>query len=147
MPPIPHVWFALCAATLAALTAGGWTTLPQARSAWTGVYTTAQADRGRRLYVRECAECHGQNLTGAEGGAALVGNVFLAPWLQKTVGDLYEETSTTMPDSAPGVLPARQYADIVAYLLRENGFPAGDEDLPIELEILKQIRLETKPQP
>jgi quinoprotein glucose dehydrogenase len=81
---------AVCAVVLTTLLAGGWTTLPQSRSVWTGVYTKDQADRGRRLYVRECAECHAQNLMGAEGGSALVGDAFLGPWLQKTVGDLYE---------------------------------------------------------
>jgi alcohol dehydrogenase (cytochrome c) len=52
-----------------------------------------------------------------------------------------------MPDSAPGVLPARQYVDIVAYLLSENAFPAGSEELPLDLDVLKQIRLEPRPQP
>jgi mono/diheme cytochrome c family protein len=119
----------------------------QSRSVWSGVYNESQADRGRRLYVQACAECHAQTLMGAEGGPELVGESFLGHWLTKTVGDLYEETASTMPDSAPGTLPERQYVDIIAYMLKENGFPAGSEELPIDAELLKQIRLEPKPQP
>ena len=31
----------------------------EARSVWDGVFTEAQADRGKVLYGRECASCHG----------------------------------------------------------------------------------------
>lgn len=124
------------AATLAA--AGG-LLVAQSRSVWTGVYTPEQADRGRRLYVRECAQCHGATLMGAEGGSELVGNSFLAHWEKKSVGDLFDLIRKTMPDAAPGSLTERQYLDVLAYMLKENAFPAGKEELPTTLEALNAI--------
>ena len=123
------------------LVSSGWTISAQSKSAWSGVYTVEQADRGRRLYVRDCAECHGATLTGAEGGSELVGAAFLGRWEKKSVGELFELIRTTMPDSAPGSLSERQYLDLLAYVLKENALPAGKEELAPGLEALKALGL------
>jgi quinoprotein glucose dehydrogenase len=114
----------------------------QSKSVASGVYSAAQADRGRRLYVRDCAQCHGATLMGAEGGSALMGDPFLAHWAKKSLGELFDLMRTTMPDAAPGSLSDRQYADVLAYLLKENAFPAGSDDLPATLEALNAIVFE-----
>lgn len=121
------------------LALAGFTRFPQARSVWDGVFSAEQADRGRRLYVRDCAECHGSTLAGAEGGLALVGKEFLGRWEKKSVGEFFELVRKTMPDSAPGSLAERQYLDLVAYLLKENEFPAGKDDLPRGQETMAAI--------
>jgi hypothetical protein len=45
-----------------------------------------------------------------------------------------------MPQNAPGSLSRQQNADIVAYLLRENGFGAGNDVLPTDQATLDTIR-------
>jgi hypothetical protein len=37
---------------------------------------------------------------------------------------------TRMPDGAPGTLSNAEYADSIAYLLQQAGFPAGAAELP-----------------
>lgn len=116
------------------------------RSVWDGVYTQEQMNRGQPLYARECASCHGATLNGGEMAPPLSGGVFLSNWNGLTVGDLFERIRTTMPLSKPGKLSRDVNADILAYILGMNKFPAGDTELPNKTEMLKQIRIEaTKP--
>jgi hypothetical protein len=49
------------------------------------------------------------------------------------------------PPEQPGKLTPQQNADVVAYILSENGFPAGAAELPSDLALLKQIRIDAKP--
>ena len=44
-----------------------------------------------------------------------------------------------MPQGAPASLSPRAYADIVAYLLQVNEFPAGDAELPTSVDDLEGI--------
>jgi S-disulfanyl-L-cysteine oxidoreductase SoxD len=112
-----------------------------AQSAWAGVFTKDQADRGRALYEAQCARCHGETLGGGENSPALVDDVFFAFWGGKTVGDLVEYTRTTMPSDGPGKISRKRCTDIAAYLLSTNGFPAGAEELPADLDALAQITI------
>jgi mono/diheme cytochrome c family protein len=116
-------------------------------SVWDGVYTAEQADRGRPLYVKECASCHGDQLTGGEAAPPLAGGVFLSNWNGLTVGDLFERIRKTMPQSKPGKLPRTTIADVTAYMLKVNEFPSGQEALSTKAEMLSQIQIEsTKPE-
>ena len=114
------------------------------RSVWDGVFTKEQASRGQKAYREECLKCHGENLMGGENGPALAGAEFLEPWNGKTVGSLFETIRTTMPSDDPGNLSTRQYADLVAYVLSENKFPAGQKELDREVAALNEIRIERK---
>jgi mono/diheme cytochrome c family protein len=96
------------------------------RTVWDGVYTEAQAARGMMAYGQSCAGCHA--LT-TEGKAPLVGEPFWKSFAQKTVGDLLEFVSTYMPNGTPGSLSEPTYRDIVALMLKSNGFPAGTMEL------------------
>jgi quinoprotein glucose dehydrogenase len=102
------------------------------RTVWDGIYTEAQAQRGRGFYAEHCASCHGANLEGAEH-RALKGDRFWATWQDTTVERLLTHVSTNMPHSEDGslkgTLGARVYADIVAYILNTNQFPAGTSEL------------------
>jgi mono/diheme cytochrome c family protein len=102
------------------------------RTVWDGVYTSAQADRGRGFYNEHCAMCHGGNLQGAES-RALSGDRFWTSWQETTVDRLLGHVSTNMPHSEDGslkgTLGASVYADIVAYILSRNDFPAGSSEL------------------
>ncbi|HSP67319.1 MAG TPA: cytochrome c [Bryobacteraceae bacterium] len=112
------------------------------RSVWDGVYTSEQAQRGEALYTRQCARCHGAQLTGGEAAPPLAGGDFLANWNGLTVGDLFERVRISMPADRPGQLTRVQNADILAHILRANQFPAGQSELEQQAEVLKQIRIE-----
>jgi len=90
------------------------------------VYTEAQAARGMTSYGQSCGGCH--SLT-AEGRAPLVGDPFWKSFAQKSVGDLLTFVSKYMPNGSPGSLSAAVYQDIVAFILKSNGFPAGAAEL------------------
>lgn len=117
---------------------------PASRSTFSGVYTAEQAKRGQSAYVDECAFCHAQDLTGNES-PALVGEGFSSAWDGQTVGDLFDRVKTTMPQDSPGRLGLQQYADIVAFLLSANGFPAGPKELDRDMAVLKLIRWDKNP--
>jgi S-disulfanyl-L-cysteine oxidoreductase SoxD len=114
------------------------------RSVWDGVYTKAQAARGQAVYAEECMRCHGENLGGGEGGPPLAGKEFLEKWNGKTAGTLFSTIRKTMPSDDPGNLSARQYSDLVAYILSVNEFPAGQKELDRETASLDEIRIEVK---
>jgi hypothetical protein len=116
------------------------------RSVWDSVYTVEQAERGAAFYQQACARCHGSQLTGGEMAPPLVGVTFLSDWNGTTVGDVYERVRVTMPVDNPGSVPRPQIVDILALLLRANGFPAGKAELPRGPEALQLIRIEaTRP--
>jgi len=117
-------------------------------SVWDGVYSEQQASRGKPLYVRECAACHGSSMNGGEEAPPLTGAAFMANWSGLTAGDLFERIRLSMPEGRPGTLSRQQNADILAYMLSVNQFPAGKTELPRDTDRLKQIRfLAEKPEP
>ena len=96
------------------------------RTVWDGAYMEAQAARGITTFGQSCSGCHA---LAAEGKAPLVGEPFWKSFAQKTVGDLLEFVSTNMPNGTPGSLDESTYKDIVALILKSNGFPAGTTEL------------------
>jgi mono/diheme cytochrome c family protein len=93
-----------------------------------GLYGDAQAKRGEMVYADTCAACHGPML-GGDIGPALAGPRFVARWKDKSVADLFEKISTTMPASAPGSLTPEQASDVMALVLSTNHYPGGGADL------------------
>jgi sugar lactone lactonase YvrE len=108
---------------------------------WNGVYTAAQADRGASAYNQRCAVCHGGQLGGTGEAPGLSGAEFLSNWSGLTVGDLFERIRTTMPFDAPASLSRDTYADIVAFIFKANGLPAGNKDLDRRTEVLNGINI------
>ena len=114
------------------------------RSIKDGVYTEAQANRGEREYGRTCEHCHGAGLEGDTGREipALVSDPFLRNWNGKSLKELFDLLSRSMPADNRGSLSARTYADLVAYLLRANDAPAGTSALPDSPAGLEGITIE-----
>jgi len=112
------------------------------RSVWDGVYTKEQADSGRGLYAKECGSCHGDQLTGGEMAPALAGGDFLSNWNGLSVGALFDRIRTSMPLNKPGSLSRDTNADITAFILSSNSFPAGSAKLDTRSEVLATIKLE-----
>lgn len=50
-------------------------------------------------------------------------------WEGKSLGDLYTKMRSEMPTDQPGSLPAQSYADILAFILMSNEFPAGEHEV------------------
>jgi mono/diheme cytochrome c family protein len=116
----------------------------ESRSVWDGVYTEEQAKRGEEVYKKECAACHGAELTGGESAPPLTGGAFQANWNGLTLGDLFDRVRKTMPQGKPGALTRQQDADVLSFMLSVNKFPAGKTELYRQSEMLKEIRFETK---
>ncbi len=96
----------------------------------TGLYTAAQAATGAKAYAANCARCHGADLEGVSG-PALKGADLSAPGAEGklTVSDIFKYMTNLMPAGNPGSLTHDQYVDVMAFLLRENGNPAGSTPL------------------
>lgn len=107
-----------------------------------GVYTAEQAKAGEQLYTQNCQSCHGDDLQG-EVGPGLAGSNFSKKWERGnlTADDLYYIMSTTMPKGSPGSLKPEQYVNILAFVLQQNGYPAGESPLPTDESSLKKIKL------
>ena len=118
------------------------------RSVRDGVFSERQVDRGRRVYLRSCEHCHGSSLEGNDTAEipALVYDPFFRQWNGKTVADLFEHTSRSMPADDRGSLTPRNYVDVLAFVFESNGFPAGESDLPEKPEELATITIE-RPKP
>jgi predicted methyltransferase len=70
---------------------------------------------------------------------ALVDAAFLANYDGQTVGDLFDRNKNTMPVGREGQLSPQQTADITAFMLQANKFPAGTTELPALSPMLKTI--------
>jgi len=79
-------------------------------------------------FGQSCAGCHA---LAAEGRAPLVGDPFWKSFAQKKVGELLEFVSKYMPNGAPGSLSESAYQEIVALMLKSNGFPGGTTELAL----------------
>jgi len=108
---------------------------------WDGVYTDAQAERGGVLFQQQCARCHGANLAGTFETPPLVGR-FKPYWSGATLDALFDYVATAMPLDRPGSLSRAANADILAFLLKANNFPAGTKELSANSEDLKAIRFD-----
>src|SRR5258708_2624415 len=118
--------------SLAACTSLAVITGAQARpSIWDGVYTDDQAERGNSQFQQHCARCHGAHLAGTFETPPLVGR-FIPYWAGTTLDVLFDYISSAMPQDRPGSLSRAVNADITAFILKTNGFPAGAKELSTE---------------
>jgi quinoprotein glucose dehydrogenase len=116
-----------------------------APAAGASLYAAAQAKRGETVYADNCAACHDPKLTGGVG-PALAGKEFTTNWQSKSVGELFERIQTTMPLTAPGSMMPQQTADVVAFILLSNQYPAGATELGTDATTLKAVTLGEPPQ-
>jgi mono/diheme cytochrome c family protein len=126
--------------------AGAVATSPAGNSTWSGVYSEAQAKLGEAAYVKNCSECHGQDLAGDGFAPALKGPEFMSNWNGLTLGDMFERVRVSMPPNNPNAVTPKEKVEIIAYLLKQAAFPTGEADLPGTQDALKAIKFEaTKP--
>ena len=133
--------------------AAGGVTQPTSGPPEDGVFTEAQAERGALIYRRSCRKCHYADLLGDSGtdgtpgevAPALAGPDFAARWQGGTLGEMFQAISRAMPHDRPGTLKADAVADVISYVLKMNGFPAGDTELPPDEAELQKIPLTVTP--
>jgi cytochrome c553 len=116
------------------------------RTVWDGVYSDAQAERGRLSYSQSCVACHRDDLKGDGTAPSLVGESFAFLWDDMSVGELFTRIQAIMPPERPASLPAQGYVDIIAFILQKNMFPAGERELDTNPDALSQILITAKRQ-
>jgi mono/diheme cytochrome c family protein len=122
-------------------------------------YTEAQAGRGQKLFEKHCGACHfaepdpvkakqetrgfliaKERLLSNLGGSYLLNKRDNGRRVFTTVYYLYREL-----ESMPAVtdsIDAATRTDILAYLLKQNGFPAGAATLRFDLAAMKLMPLD-----
>ena len=98
------------------------------KTVWDGVFTAAQAERGKDAYATHCSSCHTADLSGTSA-PALKGDSFMENWREDSVKSLFTFIRTSMPARARGSLTEETYLDILTHILSVNTFPAGLKEL------------------
>ena len=99
-----------------------------------GAFTAEQSLAGWTVYARQCGECHGEALDGAEA-PALRGVEFLNGWAGQTTDELFEYLRDAMPPGLGGSLSDQVYLNLVAYILDTNGARPGDAPLTTDAAV------------
>ena len=97
------------------------------------VYSVAQAERGEQRFKVSCSSCHTPSSFG--------GGSFAERWSGQTMAEVFEFVSNAMPENDPGGLKKEDYADVLAYILRINAYPAGYDELPTDPDALKKLEI------
>jgi len=108
-------------------------------------YTAEQVTAGATAFAQHCAVCHGAQLQGV-AAPAMAGPAFART--KPTLAELHTVVTKNMPLTAPGTLPASDYAAIMAYMLSyECVKPSGEGKTPFpvgDISALKPITFGAK---
>jgi mono/diheme cytochrome c family protein len=97
---------------------------------WQGVYTVAQAERGKTTFNSACIRCHGADLAGTTA-PALKGDRFQSSWGGDVIESLFGKIRDTMPPNFGTSIDEQAKLDVVTYILQTNGYPAGPTELAL----------------
>lgn len=94
--------------------------------------TEAQAERGATAFRQNCLNCH-------------IARQFAGPAFERArsgqpLFEFFDQIRSTMPQDEPGRLTRQQYADIVAYILKENTYATGKTEIAPTDDALKKLR-------
>lgn len=107
----------------------------QTRSVRDGVFSSRQIQRGNRMFLRVCMECH-------ELDEFVGPDAYLDEMDGATVWEIFEYIWAEMPEDRPGWFAPEEYADVLSYILNVYGMPSGDDELPIDRASLEAIVIE-----
>lgn len=102
-----------------------------------GVYTREQAARGQQVFITLCKSCHTPESHATPA--------FVGKWEGKPLSELFQYIRDEMPKNEPGSLAPEEYADVLTYILRLNGVPAGAAELPADTNRMKSVRVRMMP--
>ena len=129
-------------AALALVTAGTLQAFAQGREQRPPAFTEEQVQRGKSVYQKNCLDCHGSTLDNGEfGGAPLKGSYFRQHWGSGDVSALFGYVNTLMPPDRPGQLSAQSYVDLTAFLLSNNGYAGGTEELTADQDAQRKMTM------
>jgi len=144
-PPCGYVHFIVSAALVLAglaIVATAPKAGAQGREQRPPAFTDEQVERGKSIYQKNCQDCHGSTLDNGEfGGAPLKGSYFRQHWGSGDVSALFGYVNTLMPPDRPGQLSERSYVDLTAFLLSNNGYPAGTEELTADQDAQRKMTM------
>ena len=109
------------------------------------LFTSAQAVAGKAAYERNCASCHGASVDDGNSAPPLRGAAFLGKYAGKPAADLFTYVSTKMPPGNPGSLGGADYAQIIAYVLQQNGFATGRKEFASDAAALASVTIPAPP--
>ncbi|MFT3761062.1 MAG: c-type cytochrome [Pseudoxanthomonas sp.] len=104
------------------------------------LFTADQAEAGKDEYRAHCANCHGSSLEGRVG-PTLKGPKFAAEKNHFTVAKIFSYVAYQMPGGSPGSLEHDQYVKLMAFILNENGYPAGNQPLTFDDALHSEVPL------
>jgi mono/diheme cytochrome c family protein len=102
-----------------------------------GAFSEDQVKRGELAFQSYCLSCHTPTFH--------TGEQFRMNWLGRTVYDYFKVVKTTMPEDNPGGLTDEEYARVIVYIFKMNGFPTGADSLPADTVVMKSIRIAAPP--
>ena len=105
------------------------------------LFTPAQAAAGKAAYERNCASCHGAGVDDGNSGPPLRGPAFLGKYAGKPAADLFTYVSTKMPPGNPGNISGAEYAQIIAWVLQQNGFATGRKEFASDAAALASVMI------
>ncbi len=106
-------------------------------------YTDDQADRGEILYREACEGCHAPDLEGGKVVPGVAGQAFVDKWAGRSLAELFDLLVVSMPPEQPASISQQDKADMLAFILRENQWPAGVRELPDSVQALDGVIFET----
>lgn len=109
-------------------------TQPEPPPIWKGVYSQAQAERGKAVVARHCTRCHGAQ-------RPLSGDLFMLHWEGHTLARLWRRINETMPVNAVESVSEAEKLDSLAFVLQANGFPSGESEMTGDLAALSAFRV------
>jgi mono/diheme cytochrome c family protein len=111
---------------------------------WSGVYSKAEAERGKQAYAPLCSRCHGTDMKGGLTAPGLIGAKFFDRWHDLRLADVVAYIQAAMPREHEFYVPADSARAIVALMLRESGVPPGQEPMSTNVKIQQDILI-TRP--
>ena len=109
------------------------------------LFTSVQAVAGKAAYEGNCAVCHGPNVDDGNSAPPLRGAAFLGKYAGKPAADLFSFVSTKMPPGNPGGLGGEEYAQIIAWVLQQNGYATGRKGLASDAAALASVTIPAPP--
>jgi len=120
--------------------------MAQPQPAGNGVFTADQANIGQVAFQATCAKCHQADLNGGAEAPPLAGAQFMSAWRGRTTNELYTKIQSSMPADNPRTLSDQAVESLVAFILRQNGAPAGARALTVATAIpIGQVATGTAP--
>ena len=106
-------------------------------------FTAPQAEAGKKAYAAHCSNCHGKVLEGSGPFPALTDAFFNDKWGGKPAATLAAKIRTMPPGRAgkSAGIDDTTYADLMAFILRSNGFAAGSTPLPSAIHSLASLTI------